>query len=113
MSFGFQSYTVCLLIYPIFTWVDLDPYLEYGSTSTKFLTTDPIWIRICITDRMPSELFSVCRLCKERTRAGWLLIGAIMSLGGSVVKGLLPRSDPVAPLNQSVKRRPEPAHQII
>jgi hypothetical protein len=31
------------------------------------------------------------RLCKERTRAGWLLIGAIMSLGGSVVKGLLPR----------------------
>jgi len=31
------------------------------------------------------------RLSKERTRAGWLLIGAIMSLGSSVVRGLLPR----------------------
>ena len=31
------------------------------------------------------------RLSKERTRAGWILIGAIMSLGSSVVKGLLPR----------------------
>ena len=31
------------------------------------------------------------RLSKERTRAGWILIAAIMSLGSSVVKGLLPR----------------------
>jgi len=31
------------------------------------------------------------RMSKERTRAGWLLIGAIMSLGASVVRGLLPR----------------------
>ena len=31
------------------------------------------------------------RLSRERTRVGWLLIGAIMSLGSSVVKGLLPR----------------------
>ena len=31
------------------------------------------------------------RLSKDRTRAGWLLIGAIMSLGSSVVRGLLPR----------------------
>ena len=30
-------------------------------------------------------------LSEERTRAGWLLIGAIMSLGSSVVRGLLPR----------------------
>ena len=30
-------------------------------------------------------------LSEERTRAGWLLIGAIMSLGGSVVRGLQPR----------------------
>ena len=34
------------LIYPIFTCVDLDPYSEYGSGSTKFLSKDPIWIRI-------------------------------------------------------------------
>ena len=27
------------------------------------------------------------RMSKERTRAGWLLIGAIMSLGSSVVRG--------------------------
>jgi len=31
------------------------------------------------------------RLSRDRTRAGWLLIGAIMSLGSSVVRGLLPR----------------------
>ena len=31
------------------------------------------------------------RLSKERTRAGWLLIGSIMSLGSSVVSGLLAR----------------------
>ncbi len=31
------------------------------------------------------------RLSKERTQAGWLLIGSIMTLGGCVVKSLLPR----------------------
>ena len=31
------------------------------------------------------------RLSKERTKAGWLLIGSIMSLGSSVVAGLLAR----------------------
>ncbi|CAB4070108.1 HEAT repeat-containing protein 5B [Lepeophtheirus salmonis] len=31
------------------------------------------------------------RLSRERTQAGWHLIGAIMTLGSSVVKGLLPR----------------------
>lgn len=31
------------------------------------------------------------RLSRERTQAGWLLIGAIMTLGPAVVKGLLPR----------------------
>ena len=31
------------------------------------------------------------RLSRERTQAGWLLIGSIMTLGGCVVKGLLPR----------------------
>ena len=31
------------------------------------------------------------RLSRDRTRAGWLLIGGIMSLGSSVVRGLLPR----------------------
>ena len=31
------------------------------------------------------------RLSRERTRAGWLLIGSIMTLGPAVVKGLLPR----------------------
>ncbi|QQP56837.1 Uncharacterized protein FKW44_001638, partial [Caligus rogercresseyi] len=31
------------------------------------------------------------RLSRERTQAGWTLIGAIMTLGSSVVKGLLPR----------------------
>nr|XP_055377450.1 HEAT repeat-containing protein 5B isoform X2 [Condylostylus longicornis] len=31
------------------------------------------------------------RLSLNRTQAGWLLIGAIMTLGSSVVKGLLPR----------------------
>ena len=31
------------------------------------------------------------RLSRDRTRAGWLLIGSIMSLGSSVVRGLLPR----------------------
>ena len=31
------------------------------------------------------------RLSEARTRAGWLLIGAIMSLGVGVVRGLLPR----------------------
>lgn len=31
------------------------------------------------------------RLSLNRTQAGWLLIGAIMTLGVSVVKGLLPR----------------------
>ncbi len=31
------------------------------------------------------------RLSKERTQAGWLLIGSIMTLGGGVVKTLLPR----------------------
>ena len=34
------------LIYAIFTSVD--PYSEYGSGSTKFLNTDPIWILIQI-----------------------------------------------------------------
>ena len=40
-----------LLIYPIFTSVDPDPHSEYGSVSTKFLNTDPIWIRIHNTKR--------------------------------------------------------------
>ena len=31
------------------------------------------------------------RLSRERTQAGWLLIGSIMTLGSGVVKGLLPR----------------------
>lgn len=31
------------------------------------------------------------RLSLQRTQAGWLLIGAVMTLGPSVVKGLLPR----------------------
>ena len=31
------------------------------------------------------------RLSLNRTQAGWLLIGAIMTLGSPVVKGLLPR----------------------
>ncbi|KAF4530054.1 hypothetical protein B566_EDAN016404, partial [Ephemera danica] len=31
------------------------------------------------------------RLSLHRTQAGWLLIGAIMTLGGAVVRGLLPR----------------------
>ena len=31
------------------------------------------------------------RLSKERTQAGWTIIGAIMTLGPAVVKGLLPR----------------------
>ena len=31
------------------------------------------------------------RLSKERTQAGWTIIGAVMTLGPAVVKGLLPR----------------------
>ena len=33
-------------IYPFFTFVDPDPYWEYGSGSTHFLNMDSIWIRI-------------------------------------------------------------------
>ena len=29
-------------MYPMFTWVDPDPYLEYGSGSKKLQNTDPI-----------------------------------------------------------------------
>ena len=43
------------LIYPIFTCLDPNPYLEYESGSTKLLNMDPIWIRIC----------NCCMLCRR------------------------------------------------
>ena len=42
----FQSYTICLNFYFIFTCVDPDPHSEYGSGSTKILNTYPILIWI-------------------------------------------------------------------
>ena len=44
-NFCLLCYRTCFAsFYPIFTCVD--PYSEYGSGSTKFLITDPIWIWI-------------------------------------------------------------------
>ena len=40
-----------------FTWMNPDPYLEYGSWSTKLLNTDPIWIRIHNTVFKNIQLF--------------------------------------------------------
>ena len=49
-------------IYAIFTSVDLDPYSEYGSGSTKLLNTDPIWIRIQNT----GFNYKICNLYSTR-----------------------------------------------
>ena len=52
-EFTSSNLHILLLIYPIpvFTCVDPDPdpYLEYGSGSTKVLNSNPIWIRINLT----------------------------------------------------------------
>ena len=52
----FSNLQLLSLIYLIFTCVDLDPdpCSEYGSGSTKFLNTDPIWIQIRIASTNPS-----------------------------------------------------------
>ena len=77
MNGEFLSLTSHLLplIYPIFTCVD--PYSEYGSTSAKFLNTDPIWIRIhktlsavvLISDIVTKTTGSVLLLSPEMCRA--------------------------------------------
>ena len=45
-KFLFSTLHILPPIYPIVTCVDPDLYLEYRYGSTKFLNTDPIWIRI-------------------------------------------------------------------
>ena len=45
-NFGLKLCTFFASIYPIFTCLDLNPYSDYGSGSTKVLITSPIWIRI-------------------------------------------------------------------
>ena len=46
--FNLAPFAALPLIYPIFTCVDPDPYLEYVCGFTEFLNTDPIWIQIRI-----------------------------------------------------------------